>query len=188
MRAVLQRVLNASVSVDGKQVSSINNGICVLIGIAVTDTQKDLEHMVKKILNVRVFNDENDRPWTKSVKDLDLEILCVSQFTLYGKTTKGSKPDFHDSMKSDTSRAFYEEFLKKLGAAYNPSKIQDGVFGAHMVVSIANDGPVTLELDSRKFDYKEPVPQGKEKLKRMGKKEISTPSDSDAVMTSSSEL
>ncbi|KAK9718290.1 D-tyrosyl-tRNA(Tyr) deacylase [Basidiobolus ranarum] len=187
MRAVLQRVINASVWVDGKEVSSIGQGICVLIGIAVNDTQKDLEHMVKKILNVRVFNDEDDKPWTKSAKDLDLEILCVSQFTLYGKTTKGSKPDFHDSMKSDTSRAFYDEFLEKLGAAYKPSKIKNGIFGAQMVVNIANDGPVTLELDSRKFDYKEPVPQGKDKVKKANKREIPTPPDSEAILTTGSE-
>lgn len=148
----------------------------MLIGLSVDDTTADLDFMVKKLLSVRVFDStdsalaegstssaaaaangdaasEPRKMWAKSVTDIGGEILCVSQFTLYGQVIKGSKPDFHLSMKSDTSRAMYHDFLDRLGKAYHPDRIKDGEFGAMMIVNIANDGPVTLELDSRKFEY-----------------------------------
>ncbi|KAG0035650.1 D-tyrosyl-tRNA(Tyr) deacylase [Podila clonocystis] len=172
MRAVLQRVVQASVEVNGQQVSKIKQGLCVLIGLSVDDTSADLDYMVRKLLSVRVF-DSNQGPspstpvanatvpveesparmWAKSVVDIGGEILCVSQFTLYGQVIKGSKPDFHLSMKSDTSKQMYHDFLERLKKAYTAEKIKDGEFGAMMLVNIANDGPVTLELDSRKFEY-----------------------------------
>ncbi|KAF9201149.1 D-tyrosyl-tRNA(Tyr) deacylase [Haplosporangium sp. Z 27] len=172
MRAVLQKVLQASVEVNGKQISKIKQGLCVLIGLSVDDTSADLDFMVRKLLTVRVFdsnqdasadngrivdnsgdNSEPPKMWAKSVVDIGGEILCVSQFTLYGQVIKGSKPDFHLSMKSDTSRQMYHEFLDRLKKAYKSDRIKDGEFGAMMLVNIANDGPVTLELDSRKFEY-----------------------------------
>ncbi|KAI8583055.1 hypothetical protein K450DRAFT_268583 [Umbelopsis ramanniana AG] len=152
MRAVLQRVARASVSVDEQVVSSIGKGICVLVGISVDDNESDIDYMVRKLLTLRVF-DEGGVMWKKSVQDMDLELLCVSQFTLFAKTTKGSKPDFHSSMKTADANEMYKKFLDKLGAAYKPEKIKDGVFGAMMMVEILNDGPVTIELDSRKFAY-----------------------------------
>ncbi|RCH84066.1 D-tyrosyl-tRNA(Tyr) deacylase [Rhizopus stolonifer] len=152
MRAVIQRVTKASVTVDNQVVGSIQQGLCVLLGIATDDTDKDVDYMVNKILNVRVF-DDNGVMWKKGVKDAGLELLCVSQFTLQGTAVKGNKPDFHRAMKTEPAKAMYQQFLIKLGKAYEPSKIQDGVFGAMMLVDIANDGPVTLELDSRKFTY-----------------------------------
>ncbi|KAI9232875.1 MAG: D-Tyr tRNAtyr deacylase-like domain-containing protein [Podila humilis] len=171
MRAVLQRVVQASVEVNGQQISRIKQGLCVLIGLSVDDTSADLDYMVRKLLSVRVF-DSNQGPspsapvtgavpaeesparmWAKSVVDIGGEILCVSQFTLYGQVIKGSKPDFHLSMKSDTSKRMYHDFLERLKKAYTADKIKDGEFGAMMLVNIANDGPVTLELDSRKFEY-----------------------------------
>ncbi|CAO3676608.1 unnamed protein product [Umbelopsis ramanniana] len=152
MRAVLQRVARASVSVDEQVVSSIGKGICVLVGISVDDNEFDIDYMVRKLLTLRVF-DEGGVMWKKSVQDMDLELLCVSQFTLFAKTTKGSKPDFHSSMKTADANEMYKKFLDKLGAAYKPEKIKDGVFGAMMMVEILNDGPVTIELDSRKFVY-----------------------------------
>ncbi|KAG0040776.1 D-tyrosyl-tRNA(Tyr) deacylase [Podila clonocystis] len=172
MRAVLQRVVQASVEVNGQQISKIKQGLCVLIGLSVDDTSADLDYMVRKLLSVRVF-DSNQGPspstpvanpavpveepparmWAKSVVDIGGEILCVSQFTLYGQVIKGSKPDFHLSMKSDTSKQMYHDFLERLKKAYTTEKIKDGEFGAMMLVNIANDGPVTLELDSRKFEY-----------------------------------
>ena len=94
MKAVIQRVQSASVSVDGNVIASIGRGICVLIGIHVKDTPKERETIVRKILNLRIFDDEKNKRWSKSVKDLNLEILCVSQFTLY-HIMKGNKPDFH---------------------------------------------------------------------------------------------
>ncbi|KAK5827655.1 d-tyrosyl-tRNA deacylase 1-like protein [Linnemannia elongata] len=189
MRAVLQRVLQASVEVNGEQISKIRQGLCVLIGLSIDDTPADLDFMVKKLLSVRVFDsnqhalhspgttmirppreqkekttqadeevqgeevEEPARMWAKSVVDIEGEILCVSQFTLYGSVIKGSKPDFHLSMKSETSKQMYHEFLNRLKKAYQPDRIKDGEFGAMMLVNIANDGPVTLELDSRKFEY-----------------------------------
>ncbi|KAI9243716.1 D-tyrosyl-tRNA deacylase [Helicostylum pulchrum] len=152
MRAVLQRVTKASVTVDDKVVGSIGKGVCVLLGIGSDDTDKDVDYMVNKILNVRVF-DDNGVMWKKGVKDAGLELLCVSQFTLQSVTTKGNKPDFHRAMKTEPAKSMYEEFLQKLGKTYDPLKIQDGEFGAMMIVDISNDGPVTLELDSRKFTY-----------------------------------
>ncbi|KAH8556567.1 D-tyrosyl-tRNA deacylase [Umbelopsis sp. PMI_123] len=152
MRAVLQRVARASVIVDEQVVSSIGKGICVLVGISVDDNESDIDYMVRKLLTLRVF-DEGGAMWKKSVQDMDLELLCVSQFTLFAKTTKGSKPDFHSSMKTAEANEMYKKFLDKLGVAYKPEKIKDGVFGAMMMVDILNDGPVTIELDSRKFVY-----------------------------------
>ncbi|OBZ90323.1 D-tyrosyl-tRNA(Tyr) deacylase 1 [Choanephora cucurbitarum] len=152
MRAVVQRVTRASVTVDNEIVGSIQKGVCVLLGIATDDTEKDVDYMVNKILNIRMF-DDNGVMWKKGVKDAGLELLCVSQFTLQGTTTKGNKPDFHRAMKTEPAKAMYQQFLSKLGKAYDPTKIQDGVFGAMMLVDIVNDGPVTLELDSRKFTY-----------------------------------
>ncbi|KAF9953911.1 D-tyrosyl-tRNA(Tyr) deacylase [Mortierella alpina] len=167
MRAVLQRVVQASVEVNGQQISKIKQGLCVLIGLSVDDTSADLDFMVRKLLSVRVFDSTHNalaakdsespqdppKMWAKSVVDIGGEILCVSQFTLYGQVIKGSKPDFHLSMKSDTSKQMYHEFLDRLKKAYQADRIKDGEFGAMMLVNIANDGPVTLELDSRKFEY-----------------------------------
>ncbi|CEG62884.1 Putative D-tyrosyl-tRNA(Tyr) deacylase [Rhizopus microsporus] len=152
MRAVIQRVTKASVTVDNRVVGSIQKGLCVLLGIATDDTEKDIDYMVNKILNIRVF-DDNGVMWKKGVKDAGLELLCVSQFTLQANTVKGNKPDFHRAMKSEQAKTMYGQFLDKLGKAYDPAKIQDGEFGAMMSVDISNDGPVTLQLDSRKFTY-----------------------------------
>ncbi|KAI9104766.1 D-tyrosyl-tRNA deacylase [Phlyctochytrium arcticum] len=149
MRAVLQRVSTASVAVNNSIISQINKGLCLLIGITTDDTEKDVDWMVNKITTLRVFEDENGRSWSKSVKDLDLEILSVSQFTLYALTSKGTKPDFHLAMKSDESKPLYTQFVAKLGQAHKPERVKDGEFGAMMQVQIVNEGPITLTLDSR---------------------------------------
>jgi D-tyrosyl-tRNA(Tyr) deacylase len=151
MKAVIQRVVKASVSVSGELVSSIQNGLCVLIGIATDDSEKDVDFIIRKLLNIRLFEnpDSENSKWNKSVVDRDFEILCVSQFTLQS-TLKGTKPDFHLAMGADSSKEFYENFLEKLKKAYKLDKIKDGRFGAYMQVSIENDGPVTILLDSRK--------------------------------------
>ncbi|CAG8576738.1 3463_t:CDS:2 [Funneliformis mosseae] len=147
MRAVLQRVVNASVTVDNTQVSSINRGLCVLLGIASDDTLEDLEYMIKKILKVRMFEDEKgEKWWSRGVKEAGLEILCISQFTLYGSLTR-DKLSFHNAMKSDKSKEMYSTFINRLKQEYDEGRIKDGVFGAMM------NGPVTIELDSRKFTY-----------------------------------
>ncbi|XP_013406551.1 D-aminoacyl-tRNA deacylase [Lingula anatina] len=147
MRAVIQRVMKASVSVDGEIVSSIDRGLCVLLGISHNDTPKEFDYMVRKILNLRLFDDDQGKRWMKSVKDKNFEVLCVSQFTLY-HVLKGNKPDFHNAMGGEAAEAFYQNFLKELGKAYDHGKIKDGKFGAYMQVHIQNDGPVTITLDS----------------------------------------
>ncbi|KAG2103944.1 D-Tyr tRNAtyr deacylase-like domain-containing protein [Suillus cothurnatus] len=152
MRAVVQRVASASVSVDGKVISSISRGLMVLVGIGTDDTLADVETLTNKILNIRVF-DANGTMWKSSVKDIAGEVLCVSQFTLMANTTKGNKPDFHRAMSSNASRELYTTFLEKMRRLYVPDRIQDGQFGAMMNVSLTNEGPVTLTLDTRKFEY-----------------------------------
>ena len=148
MKAVLQRVVSGSVTVGGEVVSSIGRGIVALIGIHRDDTRADLEYIVRKLVSLRMWEDEGGRRWAKSAKDLDYEILCVSQFTLY-HVMKGNKPDFHLAMAGEKSKLFYEDFLSEMKKAHSSEeKIKDGVFGAMMEVNIVNDGPVTLELDS----------------------------------------
>ncbi|KAL0568265.1 D-tyrosyl-tRNA(Tyr) deacylase [Marasmius crinis-equi] len=106
-------------------------------------------------LSLRVFDDEG-KMWKRSVKDIDGEVLCVSQFTLLANTTKGNKPDFHRAMGAETSKEFYATFLEKMKESYKPEKIKDGKFGAMMNVSLMNEGPVTFTIDSHKFEYVEP--------------------------------
>ncbi|KAG8987909.1 D-tyrosyl-tRNA(Tyr) deacylase [Tulasnella sp. JGI-2019a] len=156
MRAIIQRVSSAAVSVDNETVGKISKGLLVLVGISVDDNPADLETIAKKILSIRVFDDENGTMWKHGVKEIGGEILCVSQFTLMAKTTKGSKPDFHNAMASDSSKSMYSTLLDRLGELYDPSKIKDGRFGAMMSVSIMNEGPVTIPIDSRKYEYVNP--------------------------------
>lgn len=152
MRAIIQRVSSASVSVEGEVISEIAKGLLVLVGIAQDDTLEDAKNISRKILNQRVF-DDGIGMWKLSVKDIDGDILCIPQFTLYGNTTKGNKPDFHSAMASSSSKGFYQEFLNLLRTSYAPSKVKDGKFGAMMSIKLCNEGPVTLCLDSRKFTY-----------------------------------
>ncbi|KAJ7396608.1 D-tyrosyl-tRNA(Tyr) deacylase 1 [Pitangus sulphuratus] len=147
MKAIVQRVAQASVTVAGEQISSIGRGLCVLLGISLEDTQKELEHMVRKILNLRVFEDESGKHWSKSVMDKQYEVLCVSQFTLQC-ILKGNKPDYHMAMPTEQAECFYNNFLEQLRKAYKPELIKDGKFGAYMQVHIQNDGPVTIALES----------------------------------------
>ncbi|KAF8680984.1 deacylase [Rhizoctonia solani] len=183
MRAVIQRVSSASVIVDSNVVSSISNGLMCLIGIGdesiqpehPDDTAKDSEYIVNKILNLKVFDDpETGAMWKKSVKDIEGEILCVSQFTLMAKTIKGAKPDFHKAMTGELSRPFYASLLESMGRAYVPSRIKDGQFGAMMSVSLTNEGPVTLTIDSRKFEYT-PVAETSAKKKSIEANGTETP-------------
>ncbi|XP_074628362.1 D-aminoacyl-tRNA deacylase-like isoform X1 [Acropora palmata] len=171
MRAVVQRVTTASVSVDGEVISSIGKGLCVLLGISKNDTPKEIDYMVKKILNLRVFDDDGSR-WKKSVVDKNFEILCVSQFTLQA-VLKGTKPDFHLAMGGDQSESFYQDFLQNLRSAYKEDAIKDGKFGAYMQVHIQNDGPVTISLEtphSKPVQDKQ-VKQGQGSSKATGRKQ-----------------
>uniref|UniRef100_A0A3P9KU40 D-aminoacyl-tRNA deacylase n=1 Tax=Oryzias latipes TaxID=8090 RepID=A0A3P9KU40_ORYLA len=161
MRAVIQRVTKASVTVGEEQVSSIGRGLCVLLGISVDDTPRDAEYIVRKILNLRLFEDESGRSWSRSVMDGNLEVLCVSQFTLQC-VLKGNKPDFHCAMPAELAQPFYNSILEDMRSAYKPELVKDGKFGAFMQVHIQNDGPVTVELTS---------PSSPTDLKQMAKQE-----------------
>ncbi|KAI7690008.1 D-aminoacyl-tRNA deacylase 1 [Sarcoptes scabiei] len=149
MRAVIQRVKSASVTaVDGKIISKIDHGLCVLIGISRNDTEIDSDYISRKILKLCLFdNPENGKRWQNSVVDRNYEILCVSQFTLYS-IMKGNKLDFHQSMESKKSKIVYDKLLDKLRDMYCFEKIKDGQFGALMEVNIVNDGPVTINIES----------------------------------------
>ncbi|KAA0713340.1 D-aminoacyl-tRNA deacylase 1 [Triplophysa tibetana] len=179
MKAIIQRVTKASVTVGEDQISSIGRGLCVLFGISVTDTQKDVDYMVRKILNLRVFEDENGRAWSHSVMGRELEVLCVSQFTLQC-ILKGNKPDFHSAMPAEQAQPFYNNILEQLRQAYKPELIKDGQFGAYMQVHIQNDGPVTIQLESptgptdpRLLSKQEKQQQRKEKTRSKGPSESS---------------
>ncbi|CAI2726765.1 unnamed protein product [Schistosoma spindalis] len=134
--------------VNDSIISQIGRGILVLIGLSRRDTESDMEYMVRKILNIRLFPSlDGMRRWDKSVKDLNLEILCVSQFTLYSEL-KGNKLDFHYAMDPKLSKDIYSQLINQLKKNYNEDKVKDGIFGAMMDVSLINDGPVTITLDS----------------------------------------
>ncbi|KYR00967.1 D-tyrosyl-tRNA(Tyr) deacylase [Tieghemostelium lacteum] len=150
MRAIIQRVKNASVKVDGQIISNIGPGLMCLIGIGKEDTKTDSEWLCKKILNLKLFpSADSTKGWDRSVKDMDYEILFVSQFTLFAYTKKGTKPDFHLASPSELSKVHYNEFLEIFKQTYNADKIKDGQFGAMMDVNLTNDGPVTISLDSK---------------------------------------
>ncbi|KAJ3071112.1 hypothetical protein HDU98_005824 [Podochytrium sp. JEL0797] len=136
MRAVIQRVKQASVTVDNRLVSEIGNGICVLIGITTDDTPSDAEFIAKKLTSLRLWDGQDGKPWKLNVKDAGFEILSVSQFTLYAVTNKGAKPDFHKAMKGEFSQPFYNDFLAKLRSLHSDDKVKDGEFGAMMDVAL----------------------------------------------------
>ena len=149
MRLVLQRVTSASVTVGGSVVSSIGSGVVALCGLHVSDTDADLRYCAKKLLGAKLWANENDKAWRQSVKQLDYEVLLVSQFTLYGSlANKKHSPDYKDAMKSEQASADFDAFASLCAAEYHADKIQKGVFGAMMDVALVNDGPVTLIVDS----------------------------------------
>lgn len=146
MRVILQRVQNASVKVDQKIVGEIQHGILVLVGFEPDDTIEDFEWISKKIIQLRIFNDDNN------VMNLDIQqtngdLLVVSQFTLHASTKKGNRPSYIKASKPDLAIAQYQTFLSVLEKNYKP--VQKGVFGADMKVDLLNDGPVTIFIDSK---------------------------------------
>ena len=147
MRAVIQRVLNASVTVNGKIIGSINNGIVLLLGIECEDNDSDFEYIYKKTVNLRIFDDENGI-MNKSLLDVGGEIFVVSQFTLYGDARKGNRPSYIRAAKFDEGVKYYEKFIKQCKDA--GIHTEHGEYGADMKVSLINDGPVTILLDSSK--------------------------------------
>ena len=144
MRIVAQRSLEASCEVDGKITGKIDNGLVLLVGFTQTDTKEIVDYMVRKVLNLRIFDDENGQ-MNKSVLDVGGSILSVSQFTLYADTKKGNRPSYGYAMSSIEANNLYNEFNKRLKEFIS---VETGIFGADMKVSIMNDGPVTILLES----------------------------------------
>ena len=147
MRIVLQRVSEASVTVDGNKTADIKKGLLVLVGIEDLDTQEDIDWLVGKIIKMRIFGDEND-VMNCSVQDIDGDIIVVSQFTLHASTKKGNRPSYIKASKPEFAIPMYENFVKSLEKEFN-KKVQTGIFGADMKVSLLNDGPVTILIDSK---------------------------------------
>ena len=144
MKAVIQRVKHAQVEVDKKIVGKINEGFLILLGVAPDDTKEKADAMVKKITKLRIFEDENEK-MNLSIQDIKGELLVVSQFTLYADCSGGNRPSFINAAKPDLANDLYEYFVGKCKEVI--PVVQTGIFGAHMEVSLLNNGPVTIELE-----------------------------------------
>lgn len=147
MRAVIQRVSKASVTINGSNVSEINNGLLILLGIEELDTNTDIEWLTKKIANLRIFNDETG-VMNKSLLDIDGDAIVVSQFTLHASTKKGNRPSYIYAAKPEIAIPLYEQFIAQLELQLN-KQVGTGQFGADMKVALINDGPVTIIIDSK---------------------------------------
>jgi len=147
MKVVIQRVIQSSVTIDGKQKSSIKTGLLVLVGIEDADGEEDISWLSNKIVNLRIFDDKNQVP-NLSVKDIDGEILLVSQFTLQASTKKGNRPSYVRASKPDFAIPMYEKMILQLEKDLG-KEISTGEFGADMEVALMNDGPVTIMIDSK---------------------------------------
>lgn len=147
MRAVIQRVAEASVKVDGRVTGSIGKGLLILVGIEDADTQEDIDWLTKKIVGLRIFDDENG-VMNLSVMEIEGSILAVSQFTLMASTKKGNRPSYIRASKGDFAQPMYEKFCQALEQE-SGKKTEKGIFGADMKVSLLNDGPVTIIMDTK---------------------------------------
>ncbi len=145
MKIVVQRVKNAQVDVEGTTVGKIDKGFLVLLGVTHNDTEEQADYLVKKLCNLRVFTDENDK-MNLSLKDVDGKLLIVSQFTLYADCSGGNRPSFINAAKPDKAEKLYEYFCKQCKEKYN-IEVEKGIFGADMKVSLLNDGPVTIIIE-----------------------------------------
>ena len=148
MRLVLQRVRSASVSVEGETISKIGPGVMALVGLHEGDTEENLQECCKKLLAAKLWPNDNGGQWRHGVKQKNMQVLCVSQFTLYGTLSKKNQPDYKRSMKAIPAQVLYMQFLDMLKESYQEDKIFDGKFGAMMDVELVNDGPVTLVVES----------------------------------------
>jgi len=147
MKIVIQRVSKASVTIHQNKVADIQEGLLILLGIVNDDTQQDIDWLVRKVLNLRIFNDAQD-VMNKSLIDVDGDVLVVSQFTLYASTKKGSRPSYVKAAKPEVAIPLYHQFVSSLETALN-KKVQTGEFGADMKVELLNNGPVTIIIDSK---------------------------------------
>ena len=143
MRVVIQRVSDASVTINNKIYNEINNGLMILVGFTEGDTSSDIDYIIKKVTNLRIFDDEFG-VMNKSILDMNYEILSVSQFTLYANTKEGNRPSYKESLNSNEASILYDLFNKKLSQYI---KVETGIFGSDMKVSLTNDGPVTIMLE-----------------------------------------
>lgn len=148
MRAVIQRVNRASVTVEGNIISSINRGLLILVGFHKDDTDSDSEYIINKSSGLRIFEDDKGL-MNLSVSEINGEILVVSQFTLYGDSRRGKRPSFSDSMPPAEAKIFYDRFIDRFSKSFG--NIKSGVFGADMQISLVNSGPVTIILDSSRI-------------------------------------
>lgn len=144
MRVLVQRVISSSVEVEGKIVGSIDKGLNILVGFTDSDTSKEIDYMVDKVINLRIFDDENG-VMNKSLLDVNGSILSISQFTLYADASKGRRPSYIKALSGDKATILYDEFNNKL--RNNNIKVETGIFGADMKVNILNDGPVTIFIE-----------------------------------------
>lgn len=151
MRILIQRVKSASVNINNEIHSSISKGLLILVGIEESDNQEDIDWLCKKASQLRIFDDDKG-VMNLSVKDINGEVLIVSQFTLHAKTAKGNRPSYIKAAKPDISVPFYEAFCKSMEAQLE-KEVKTGVFGADMQISLINDGPVTIWMDSKEKDY-----------------------------------
>lgn len=147
MRAVLQRVTEASCSVDGQITGEVGNGLLVLLGIEDADGEDDLEWLANKLFNIRIFNDEQGL-MNKSLSDVDGSILLISQFTLFAATKKGNRPGFTRAARPEKAIPLYEGMIRKLSVLLG-KQVQTGIFGADMKIRLLNDGPVTIIIDTK---------------------------------------
>jgi D-tyrosyl-tRNA(Tyr) deacylase len=147
MKVVIQRVSEASVMIDGKVHNQINQGFVVLLGVGQTDDEQDINYMVQKILGLRIFSDAEGK-MNYSLEDVKGEILLISQFTLFASTKKGNRPSYIDAAPPGTAIPLYERFIEVITASLG-SRLKTGMFGADMKVSLINDGPVTIQIDSK---------------------------------------
>ena len=145
MKIIVQRVTEASVYIKNTKISKINKGLALLVGFTQNDTESDIDYLIKKVINLRIFDDENNI-MNKSVLDIKGEILSVSQFTLYADTKKGNRPSYNKSLPFKEAEKLYNIFNSKLSTHIN---VKTGIFGEEMVYNIKNDGPVTIILESR---------------------------------------
>ncbi|HKO76887.1 MAG TPA: D-aminoacyl-tRNA deacylase [Flavobacterium sp.] len=147
MKVILQRVSHASVTIDCKIVAEIQKGLLILVGIEEADTQEDIDWLVGKITKIRIFDDEN-HVMNLSIQDIDGDIIVVSQFTLHASTKKGNRPSYIKAAKPEIAIPLYQNFVKQIEKELD-KKVQTGIFGADMKVSLLNDGPVTIQIDSK---------------------------------------
>ncbi|MCU9534430.1 D-aminoacyl-tRNA deacylase [Streptococcus sp. CSL10205-OR2] len=145
MKIIIQRVKQASISVKEETIAKINTGFLLLVGVGPEDSKEDIDYAVRKIINMRIFSDENDK-MNLAIQDIKGSILSISQFTLFANTKKGNRPSFTEAAKPELAKQLYQEFNQKLSAFVS---VKEGLFGEDMQISLINDGPVTIILDTK---------------------------------------